>query len=87
MLLLFLLVPLLGLMFYRTQTDKVERAALQTLDSIAKLKSEELLSYLRERQGDCEIFRDSENIRHVSSNFCNSRRKRSTSEFCSRAWH
>lgn len=60
---LVVLVPALALFVYQTQSNKVEHDAFNNLQSIVKLKSEELQNYLRERRGDCEIFRQSENIR------------------------
>ncbi|WP_052808331.1 PAS domain S-box protein [Methyloterricola oryzae] len=66
---LFLLVPALATLYFRTQAVKAEQDSLGNLLSIVQIKKDDLRSWLRERQGDSEIFSQSQNIRARVTDF------------------
>ena len=59
---LLLLLPLIGISFVITQTRQIEQVEFNNLENIAKLKAEQLESWLYERQGDCQTLKASDDL-------------------------
>jgi len=59
---LMLLVPLISISFIIVQTRQSEQTEFSNLETIAKLKTEQIESWLRERRGDCETLIGSINL-------------------------
>ena len=55
---LILLVPLLDLAIYELNVPEIEKHTFDNLNSIAKLKSEEIENWLDERNGDAQVLAD-----------------------------
>ncbi len=56
---LVLVVPLIGVSFYKTQAPQIEADAIKNLQAIARLKAEQIERWLTERDGDAQILKAS----------------------------
>ncbi len=61
-LLLLLILPMISITYLVVQIPAVEREQYSNLESIVLLKAEQIGSWLKERQGDCEAIKGSLNL-------------------------